>query len=136
MRFVLAILAFGLGLQVQTATVKINVGQNGFSFSPESITAALGDQLEFHFFPGGHSVVQGAFDTPCIPSAGGIGFYSGIVNSPSGEAVSKSSIMTLDYPPNNSLAVKNRRLCFALNLILLILSFSTVHRIVGRGWLG
>lgn len=44
-------------------------------FSPEALSAAVGDQVVFHFNPKNHSVVQSAFDNPCGPKDGG--FNSG-----------------------------------------------------------
>jgi len=34
--------------------------------------------LEFRFYPGGHSVVSGSFDTPCVPNTGA--FFSGYID--------------------------------------------------------
>jgi plastocyanin len=57
----------------------VNAGQNGgFSYSPSSLNVAVGEKVEFHFFPPEHSVVQGSFDDPCHPS-NGTGFFSGFV---------------------------------------------------------
>lgn len=67
------------------ATVVINVGQSGLTFSPDSNTANQGDILEYHFFGGPHSVVMGDFNNPCKPAATG-GFFSGAMTS-SGENV-------------------------------------------------
>ena len=54
---------------VKGATLVVNVGQGGAdAFSPSSITAAAGDQVEFHFVGGGHIVTQGTFDNPCFAS--------------------------------------------------------------------
>ena len=65
-----------------------------FVFKPNSLTANVGDTLEFHFAPTGflpsnHSVAQGTFDTGCEPMDNG--FFSGNVTAdpeaPLGEAV-------------------------------------------------
>lgn len=45
----------------------VDVGQDGFTYNPDSLTAAAGDTVEFHFYPGDHSVVQAAFSGPCKP---------------------------------------------------------------------
>lgn len=55
-----------------------------FVFKPNSLTANVGDTLEFHFAPTGfiasnHSVAQGTFDAGCQPMDGG--FYSGNVTA-------------------------------------------------------
>ncbi|KAF2763356.1 hypothetical protein EJ05DRAFT_472263 [Pseudovirgaria hyperparasitica] len=46
-------------------------------FDPQVVTAAVGDQVRFTFYPD-HDVAQGAFSSPCTPSDGG--FYSGRLN--------------------------------------------------------
>lgn len=55
-----------------------------FVFKPNSLTANVGDTLEFHFAPTGflpsnHSVAQGTFDSGCQPMEGG--FFSGNVTA-------------------------------------------------------
>lgn len=55
-----------------------------FVFKPNSLTASVGDTLEFHFAPTGfiasnHSVAQGTFDSGCQPMDGG--FFSGNVTA-------------------------------------------------------
>jgi plastocyanin len=58
------------------ATIKINVGQgNAFTFTPDTVTAAKGDILEFHYVGGNHDVVAADFSQPCQPLATG-GFAS------------------------------------------------------------
>lgn len=54
----------------------VNVGQNGFTYTPDHVSAAVGDTVTFHFFPASHSVTQGTFATPCTALAGG--FTSGL----------------------------------------------------------
>ncbi|KAK2020745.1 hypothetical protein LX32DRAFT_294603 [Colletotrichum zoysiae] len=65
-----------------TPTHSIAVGADGFVFSPKVIAnASIGDVLEFHFFPGGHSVARAEFEFPCIPyeytGTNKKGFFSG-----------------------------------------------------------
>ncbi|KAM7207806.1 Cupredoxin [Naviculisporaceae sp. PSN 640] len=61
------------------ATIRIDVGKEGLTFSPDTVTAQRGDVLEYHFYgPLPHSVVQSDFSGPCNPSETG-GFYSGTV---------------------------------------------------------
>jgi len=63
----------------------VSVGAKGNTFSPDKITAAVGDMVQFQFQNGNHSVVQSSFDAPCKPinaaatnsSAATTGFYSG-----------------------------------------------------------
>lgn len=45
------------------------------AFNPSSLTAAMGDKVEFQFWGLNHSVTQASFDKPCEPLAGG--FFSG-----------------------------------------------------------
>ncbi|KAL1648112.1 hypothetical protein SLS58_002439 [Diplodia intermedia] len=68
----------------QAKNIDIVVGKNGLTFEPNSTTAAKGDTLTFKFWPMAHSVVQGAFDSPCTPSD--TGFNSDFVRTSSGAA--------------------------------------------------
>ena len=67
-------------------TIPVMVGKSGFTFSPDTITAAKGDILEFEFFSPNHSVVMGDFSSACEPASTG-GFYSGFMVVSSGEGV-------------------------------------------------
>jgi len=67
----------------------VDVGKNGLAFTPNSTKAAVGDIVEFHYFPKDHSVVQTSFAAPCqfnLPNP----FFSGFMPTSSGEAVSQS----------------------------------------------
>lgn len=65
----------------------ITVGQNGaLAFSPDSIVASVGGQVEFIFYPPQHSVVQASFDAPCRPIID-TGFFSGGFTTSSGTNV-------------------------------------------------
>lgn len=70
----LAVTAFSAVASAKT--IRIDVGMSGLTFSPNDITAAVGDVLEFHYHPKNHSVVAADFANPCKPKAEG-GFYSG-----------------------------------------------------------
>jgi len=62
------------------ATHSVSVGQEGaLSFNPDSLTADVGDLIEFHFFSGsgGHSVVSSTFASPCVAETGA--FFSGYI---------------------------------------------------------
>src|SRR5438045_9118207 len=48
----------------------VNVGAGGLVYSPNSITAAVGDMVEFHFSSISHSVAQSSFGTHCAPANG------------------------------------------------------------------
>ncbi|KAJ5368868.1 uncharacterized protein N7496_008628 [Penicillium cataractarum] len=54
----------------------VDVGEDGLTFNPDSLTVSPGDKVEFHFYPPDHSVVQASFDNPCQPISSG-GFFSG-----------------------------------------------------------
>lgn len=63
-------------------TIEIDVGKSGFTFSPDSATADVGDTLEFHFFGSIHTAVQGDFSTPCQEgSLSSTGFNSGSIKN-------------------------------------------------------
>ncbi|KAM7207654.1 hypothetical protein V8F20_001921 [Naviculisporaceae sp. PSN 640] len=49
------------------ATHSIAVGAEGFIFSPNQLTAKVGDTVRFVFYPGGHAVARSSFKFPCIP---------------------------------------------------------------------
>lgn len=64
---------------------KVTVGANNqLAFSPNSFTAAIGDSIEFHFFPPAHSVVRSSFTQPCAP-VNASAFFSGPTTTTSGE---------------------------------------------------
>lgn len=46
-------------------------------FEPKTLKAAVGDMVQFQFYPSNHSVVMSAFDRPCAPADGDDAFYSG-----------------------------------------------------------
>ena len=75
-------------------TIPIGVGEGGLVFNPSSVTADIGDVLQFHFYPRNHSVVQGSFSSPCQPLAGGV--YSGFVVVAAGEAVSPHQTIVIN----------------------------------------
>lgn len=60
----LAILPFTLA---QSTIQTIKVGQNGQKFEPDTLTAAVGSQVQFTFVAEGHSVSAAAYDSPCKP---------------------------------------------------------------------
>jgi plastocyanin len=73
----------GAGKPVQTVTV----GQNGLTFTPDTIYAKDGEEVVFEFFPKNHTVVQADFKKPCEPIPGR-GIFSGFrFNTTEGKAV-------------------------------------------------
>ena len=88
MRLATATLTALMAAATNAATIRVDVGKSGFTFSPNTITAAKGDILDFHFFAINHSVVAGDFSKPCQPADTG-GFFSGFMPvSGNGEGVS------------------------------------------------
>ena len=83
-----------------TGTVHdVDVGENGFTFSPNTLTAAQGDTVNFHFYPGDHSVSQSTFDAPCVPIPGNA-ISSGFINpTGTGEASTMFSVTINDTTP-------------------------------------
>lgn len=82
----LAALAGVLALTT-AATIKIAVGKDGLVFTPNSVTAAVGDTIEYQFFPPTHSVNMADFNNPCMPAKSG-GFGSGPFTTSNGMNVS------------------------------------------------
>ncbi|KAF7549913.1 hypothetical protein G7Z17_g6070 [Cylindrodendrum hubeiense] len=68
---------------VAAAKHVVKVGDGGLTFDPESTTAAVGDTVEFHFYPMAHSVAQSSFAAPCEP-LNSTSFFSGPVAVSSG----------------------------------------------------
>ncbi|KZV94085.1 hypothetical protein EXIGLDRAFT_835285 [Exidia glandulosa HHB12029] len=62
---------------VSAATFNVTVGGTGFTFTPNTVTAAVGDTIVFDV-KGNHSVTQVPFANPCTSTASG--FDSGFVN--------------------------------------------------------
>lgn len=58
-------------------THTVQVGANGLAFTPNSVTAAKGDTLEFHFSGSTHDVVSGSFSSPCSDNNGVNSGYPG-----------------------------------------------------------
>jgi plastocyanin len=70
--------------RISADTYRVEVGKNGLTYTPDTITAGKGDIIEF-YFDGMHTVVAGDFNKPCTPVTTG-GFYSGTM--PMGDKVS------------------------------------------------
>ncbi|KAK4446416.1 extracellular serine-rich protein [Podospora aff. communis PSN243] len=67
---------------ITAATIRISLGS--FVFTPDTVTAAVGDILEFSFFPVNNSATLSDFGTPCTPAKVG-GFHSGFYATSSGQ---------------------------------------------------
>ncbi|KAK0731085.1 hypothetical protein B0H67DRAFT_548906 [Lasiosphaeris hirsuta] len=63
-------------------TIEISVGALLHQFSPDNVTANVGDTIRFNFYPGGHRVARAEYKIPCIPyeytGANKKGFWSGV----------------------------------------------------------
>ncbi|EFY87253.1 extracellular serine-rich protein [Metarhizium acridum CQMa 102] len=96
--FELALL-LALSAGASAATIQVDVGENGtFTFSPDTVTAGVGDTLDFHFYPLNHSVVMGDFSNPCAPAKTG-GFFSGFMPVSSGEATDSFQVKVNSTDP-------------------------------------
>jgi plastocyanin len=63
-----------------STTQSVDVGESGFTFNPDTIHVPAGGVVEFHFYPGDHSVAQAAFNNPCHPKSD-TSFFSGFMAS-------------------------------------------------------
>jgi plastocyanin len=81
--FTLALLTFLLPSASLAVNHIVTVGQNGLTYTPSSATAAIGDTVQFNYFPVNHTVTQSTFKNPCAPLVNGTvkGFSSGFVPS-------------------------------------------------------
>lgn len=79
-------LALLAALAGPTTAAKISVSIGSLEFTPDTITAEVGDIVEFNFFPVNNSVILSDFDTPCAPARTG-GFNSGFFATSSGQNV-------------------------------------------------
>jgi plastocyanin len=61
----------------------VEVGNGGFTFTPNNLTAAAGDTVVFTFYPSKHSVAQASFAKPCVP-LNSSSFFSGAMSTTSG----------------------------------------------------
>jgi len=98
---VLAAAAASANAQAGT-TIQVAVGQNGLTYTPNNITAAVGTAIEFSFFPKNHTVTQSSFADPCHPlNTNGVlnGFFSGFVPTASSPSGSTFTIIVNDTTP-------------------------------------
>jgi plastocyanin len=63
---------------VHAASHRIDVGRGGLTFTPDTVTAAVGDTVDFYFVGGTHDAVTSEYATPCSPRASGERFSSGV----------------------------------------------------------
>lgn len=84
LKSVLAAAALATVASAKTITV---TAKSDNTFDPSTVEADTGDIIEFVFEPSNHSVVSGDYQTPCSPLPLGSGFFSGFIDTESGEAV-------------------------------------------------
>jgi plastocyanin len=82
---------------VSATTINVKAGASGLTFTPNNLTAAVGDNVQFTFYPANHNVVQASFANPCMPMNGG--FYSGFMPTSSGPANKTFTITVNDTTP-------------------------------------
>jgi len=96
----IALLAATVGVAVAQQTILINVGNGLFTFAPDSVTAKVGDTLEFHFYNALHTVVQGDFDTPCaMGTKKATGFNSGPIKNKADGTPDTFQVVVKDTKP-------------------------------------
>lgn len=80
--FVLSALS-GLAAAQTVHVVEVSDAAGKKIYSPDSLTANMGDMVQFQFLSGNHTVTQADFDNPCQPiglhEAGVMGFNSGFM---------------------------------------------------------
>ncbi|KAF9892138.1 hypothetical protein FE257_002544 [Aspergillus nanangensis] len=81
-----------------SSTQTVDVGEHGFTFDPDTLNVAAGDKVEFHFYPGNHSVVQADFSRPCHPLSDS-SFFSGFIGPTSGESKTVFTITVNNTDP-------------------------------------
>jgi len=82
----LAALAVFAGLAYPIPAAKLSVSIGSLAFTPDTVTAAIGDIIEFNFFPINNSATMGNFSRPCTPARVG-GFHSGFYATDRGQNV-------------------------------------------------
>ncbi|TVY82172.1 putative GPI-anchored cupredoxin [Lachnellula suecica] len=94
------VMAFAAATSAATVKVSVGVDSTGASklvYTPNDITASVGDSVEFDFFPANHTVTQSSFADPCHPLAGG--FFSGFVPTNASTLGSTFTITVKDTKP-------------------------------------
>ncbi|KAF9036633.1 Cupredoxin [Panaeolus papilionaceus] len=85
MRASIAVTALLSALAAKAANITVMVGaNNGLTFEPPSITAQVGDMINFQFMAKNHSVTQSTFVDPCQIQQNPPGADSGFMNVPPG----------------------------------------------------
>ncbi|KAJ6785476.1 hypothetical protein PWT90_01186 [Aphanocladium album] len=78
--------------------IRVDVGKDGLTYTPNDLKAAVGDEVAFFFHPKNHTVSQSNFKQPCAPLANG--FFSGFVpTAPQDAGLSSFTITVKDEKP-------------------------------------
>lgn len=77
-----------ISITLAQQTQIVQVGANGLVFTPDTITAPIGSQVQFNFYPRNHSVVSSVFGNPCQPDGR---IFSGYMPVSAGVGVSHNS---------------------------------------------
>ncbi|KIY71235.1 Cupredoxin [Cylindrobasidium torrendii FP15055 ss-10] len=72
MRSFTAITALAVASLASAATIDVKAGADGLTFTPNSVTAAVGDTINFEFYPKNHTLTQSTFANPCTAMDGGV----------------------------------------------------------------
>lgn len=83
-----------MGTASPSAVQTVDVGEHGFSFDPDTLKVAPGGKVEFHFYPGNHSVAQASFSKPCHPMNDS-SFFSGFIAPTTGESVGQELLYSV-----------------------------------------
>ncbi|KAK4135760.1 Cupredoxin [Trichocladium antarcticum] len=104
MQLTTLVLAALTSLASAQKTWVVTVAQNGsLTYSPNKITAEVGEYVQFQFHAGNHTVTQSTFDAPCQPSAQHsniTGFHSGFL--PAAAMAAEGRIPTYTIKVNNT----------------------------------
>ncbi|GFF46716.1 cupredoxin [Aspergillus lentulus] len=98
MNLIHAILWLPLIYAQSGAVHTVDVGEHGFTFDPDTLSVSPGDKVEFHFYPGDHSVAQAAFSKPCHP-LNQSSFFSGFIPATNGESSEVFTLTVNDTSP-------------------------------------
>lgn len=81
----------------------VDVGLNGLTYTPNTITAAVGDIITFTFHPKNHTLTQSTFTAPCTAAfdstTGQAGFDTGFVPVATGQSSAPMSIRVTTATP-------------------------------------
>jgi len=75
-----------LAYPLAATAAKIPISLGSLAFTPDTVTASIGDILEFTFHPVNNSATMSDFHRPCTPAKTG-GFHSGFYATSSGQNV-------------------------------------------------